>query len=106
MITLHVTTRDGAEAAHRVPPGGPLMFLLRDVAGLPVEGLCGGCASCGTCHVFVEADWAARLPPPGAIEAGMLDMLEHHDPGRSRLACQIEATEALDGLRLTLAPQE
>lgn len=50
-VTLHVTDRDGRESAHAVPAEGPLMVILRDHAGLPVEGLCGGCASCGTCHV-------------------------------------------------------
>jgi 2Fe-2S ferredoxin len=106
MITLHVTGRDGTATTHRVPTGRPLMFVLRDDARLPVEGLCGGCATCGTCHVYLAADWAARLPPPGAMEEGMLDMLEHRRAEVSRLACQIETTAALDGLTLTLAPEE
>lgn len=105
-ITLHVTGRDGRSTTHRVPARGPLMFLLRDVAREPVEGLCGGCATCGTCHVFLAEGWADRLPPPGPHEAAMLEMLEHARPGVSRLACQIAATPALDGLTLTLAPEE
>jgi 2Fe-2S ferredoxin len=105
-ITLHVTGRDGQRRSHVVPAGRPLMFLLRDVAREPVEGLCGGCATCGTCHVFVAGDWAGRLPPPGPHEAAMLDMLEHARPGTSRLACQIAVTPALDGLTLELAPEE
>lgn len=106
MLTVRVTGRDGATVAHRLPAGRPLMFLLRDVAGCPVEGLCGGCASCGTCHVYVDPDWAARLPPPGPHETGMLEMLEHARPGLSRLACQIRAGVELDGLGVTLAPPE
>lgn len=106
MITLVVTGRDGAVSRHAVPPGGALMFALRDQARLPVEGLCGGCATCGTCHVFLAPDWAARLGGPEPHEAAMLEMLEHRRDGQSRLACQIEVTPDLDGLALTLAPEE
>jgi 2Fe-2S ferredoxin len=105
-FTLHVTDREGHQSTHRLPAEGPLMFLLRDHAGLPVEGLCGGCASCGTCHVYVDPAWAGRLPAPEAHEEGMLEMLDHRQEGASRLACQIEASPELDGLLLTLAPQE
>lgn len=106
MITIHVTGRDGITRSHAVPEGGPLMFVLRDRAGEPVEGLCGGCATCGTCHVHLAPDWAARLGEPAPHEEAMLDMLEHARAGVSRLACQIEVTPALDGLTLTLAPEE
>lgn len=106
MITLHVTGRDGTTRSHAVTEGGALMFALRDQAREPVEGLCGGCATCGTCHVLLAPDWAVRLGTPAAHEAAMLEMLEHRDPARSRLACQIEVTAALDGLVLTLAPEE
>jgi len=106
MITIHVTGRDGALRSHRLRPGTALMFALRDQAGEPVEGLCGGCATCGTCHVHLDRDWAARLGPPEDHEAAMLEMLEHCRDGESRLACQIEVTAALDGLTLTLAPEE
>jgi len=105
-FTIRVTDREGWESTHRLPARGPLMLLLRDEAELPVEGLCGGCASCGTCHVYIAPEWVDALPDPGPHETGMLEMLEHYRAGRSRLACQIEAGEALDGLRLELAPQE
>jgi ferredoxin, 2Fe-2S len=106
MITLHVTGRDGVTRSHQVAPGGPLMFILRDQAREPVEGLCGGCATCGTCHVHLAPDWAERLGEPAPDEAAMLEMLEHAREGVSRLACQIEVTPVLDGLSLTLAPEE
>lgn len=105
-ITLHVTGRDGRATTHRLPARGTLMVLLRDAARAPVEGLCGGCATCGTCHIYLPEDWGPRLPAPAPHEAAMLEMLEHARPGRSRLACQIAATPALDGLTLELAPEE
>ena len=106
MPRLAVTGRDGSLAAIEAPVGERLMFVLRDGAGLPVEGACGGCASCGTCHVYVEAGWFDRLPSIGEAERDMLAQLAFRDPARSRLSCQIVATAALDGLSLTLAPEE
>ena len=103
---IHVTDRAGATHAVDARDGDRLMFVLRDQAGLPVEGLCGGCMVCGTCHVHVDPAWFARLPPATAEESDMLDSLTHCDPTRSRLSCQIEARPELDGLRLTLAPEE
>lgn len=106
MPRLIVTGRDGAVTEVEARPGERLMFILRDDAGLPVEGLCGGCASCGTCHVFVAPEWFGRLPSIANAEADMLEQLYHYDPDRSRLACQIESTAAIDGIAFTLAPEE
>lgn len=106
MPMIHVTDRQGA--THRVVAreGARLMFVLRDDAALEVEGTCGGCMACGTCHVLVDPEWVDRLPPPSSAELDMLDALAHVDPARSRLACQIVADPGVDGLRLALAPEE
>ena len=106
MPTIHVIDRQGT--AHRVEAreGARLMFVLRDDADLPVEGLCGGCMVCGTCHVFVDPVWVDRLPPASPEESDMLHSLSQFDPGRSRLSCQIASTAALEGLELRLAPEE
>ena len=106
VIEITVEDRDGSRATHAVKPGEPLMFALRDQLGLPVEGICGGCATCGSCHVYVAPDWADRLPERGDYELAMLDLLQGYRADSSRLSCQIEVTEALDGLTLALAPEE
>jgi len=106
LITLHVTDRDGKKTTHEVQTGDPMMFVLRDDLGLPVEGACGGTASCGTCHIIVADRWIDRLDAPQDYEAAMLEMLDHNAGPASRLACQITASDALDGLELTLAPEE
>jgi ferredoxin, 2Fe-2S len=71
-----------------------------------VTAICGGLCSCATCHVLVEPDWLARLPPPQSDEKDLLVELQHYDPARSRLCCQVEFTDDLDGLTLTVAPEE
>jgi len=105
MPILQVADRTGAVHAVEAPDDTPLMFVLRDHAGLPVEGLCGGCASCGTCHVLVDEEWIDRLPPRRPDEHGMLEQLYHYDEQASRLSCQIRSGPEIDGLRLRLAPE-
>lgn len=79
-----------------------LMQAIRD-AGLNLTAQCGGCASCGTCHVYVDDAWSAKLKPAGELEDAMLDVVEERRES-SRLSCQIELAEHLDGLVVTLAP--
>lgn len=103
--SLSVTDRTGR--VHHLPglDGFRVMEILRDF-GLPIEATCGGAAACGTCHVFVDADWLGRLAPPMEEELWQLDQLRYATPA-SRLSCQIiwDASR-LDGLALVLAPRE
>jgi 2Fe-2S ferredoxin len=104
---LSVTVTDpaiGETSKIEVGEDTPLMYALRD-AGLPVEGTCGGYASCGTCHVYVAAEWVEKLGPREDVEAEMLDLLDTYDPKRSRLSCQIVMKPEWDGLAVELAPQ-
>lgn len=81
-------------------PGTTLMQALRD-NGFDIEASCDGNLACGTCHVHVDPEWVARLTPASEDERAMLDCLPHATPN-SRLACQIELTLELQGLRLSL----
>jgi 2Fe-2S ferredoxin len=62
-----------------------------------IEGACEGCMACSTCHVIVEGDWYAKLPPPSEEESDILDLAVGLTR-TSRLGCQIRLTPALDGL--------
>lgn len=106
MTAVRVKGRDGSEQTVDAPDGTPLMDTLRD-AGLGVEGTCGGAMSCGTCHVYVDAAWADRLPPKGEDEAAMLEALTDFVELRagSRLSCQIAMKAELEGLAVEIAPQ-
>ncbi|SFF57062.1 ferredoxin, 2Fe-2S [Fontimonas thermophila] len=79
--------------------GSSLMEIAKMHAVPGIDGDCGGCCACGTCHVIVDEAWRNRLPPITSAEAQMLAIHAGADPG-SRLACQIPATAALDGLRV------
>ncbi len=105
MAKLTVTRRDGSTSDIDAKPGLSVMQALRNGGVDEVLALCGGCCSCGTCHVYVDPDWVARLPPCGEDEGDMLEGSPHRRDN-SRLSCQIRVTETLDGLRVTVAPED
>lgn len=80
-----------------------LMEILRD-ADLGVAAECGGACACATCHVYVEDGWFEKLPEPSEDEVNMLDMALGVQPN-SRLSCQITCTDAIDGIKVTIAPE-
>lgn len=65
------------------------------VDGIAAE--CGGCLSCATCHAYVAEEWIGRLSPPSEEEQVMVECAIDVRPN-SRLTCQIQVTDALDGL--------
>ena len=67
---------------------------------------CGGFLSCATCHVYVDQAWIDRLPEMQFDERELVSMLSTFREGSSRLSCQVPFTEALDGIKLRVAPEE
>lgn len=104
-IRIRVTSRGGDERDIEAPIGNSLMEALRDGGCDEILALCGGCCSCGTCHVLIDEDQVDRLPVMQSDEDDLLDCSDHRDD-RSRLACQVRCTPELDGLRLRIAPEE
>ncbi len=78
------------------------MELMR-AAGVPIKAECGGSGVCATCHCRVPAEWADRLPAAANDEVEKLDEIPSADD-RSRLSCQIQMTDDLDGLVLEVQP--
>ncbi|MGV9672060.1 2Fe-2S iron-sulfur cluster-binding protein [Gordonia sp. NPDC003504] len=75
--------------------------------GVPgIVGECGGGLSCATCHVFVDAVQLERTGPAEDFEEEMLEDAATPATGCSRLSCQIRMTDELDGLVLTIAPEQ
>jgi ferredoxin len=67
----------------------------------PLEGACEGVMACSTCHVIVEAEDFAKLPPASEEEEDLVD-LAAHATRTSRLACQILLTEDLESLSVRI----
>ncbi len=105
MPRLQVTNRAGEVREIRVAASQTLMEALRD-EGFDIEALCGGCCSCATCHVHIDAAWAHCLPAMSEDEDCLLEGSQHYVPGASRLSCQLRLTQQMDGLKLTIAPPD
>lgn len=105
MPSLIVTTREGVEVDIEGGAGLSVMELIRDAGIDELLALCGGCCSCATCHVHVDQEWADRLPAISEDENDLLDSSDHRNE-RSRLSCQLRFGDALDGLRVTIAPED
>ena len=96
MPTINFLKPDGSSHAITVDEGTTLMEAGRD-NNMGLEGTCGGCLSCATCHViFSDADYV-RVGAPSDDEMDMLD-LAFGVTETSRLGCQIRINDALDGL--------
>jgi 2Fe-2S ferredoxin len=105
MAEIIVTTRAGTNVKLAAKPGLSVMEIIRDGGIDEVLALCGGCCSCATCHVYVDPAFAAVTGKASADEDDLLDSSDHKQAG-SRLSCQIAFTAALDGLRVTVAPED
>ena len=105
MATLHVTNRAGETHQIEAKAGATLKEILRD-NDMDVEAICGGCCSCATCHIFVDDAWAGKIPPRSEDEQELVEETESFKPENSRLSCQVTMTDDLDGLSLTVAPEE
>ena len=103
MVQIFVAGRDGTEHAVQAAHGLSLMEAIRDNGLDELLALCGGCCSCATCHVYVKG--GHRTPPLGEDENDLLDSSDNRNE-RSRLSCQIPLTAKLDGLRVTIAPED
>ncbi|MCF6303140.1 MAG: 2Fe-2S iron-sulfur cluster-binding protein [Devosiaceae bacterium] len=101
-MLLLVTDQKGVKHELEALDGWRAMEVMRDW-GLNIKAECGGACACATCHVFVDPTWVDRLVPALSEEEAMLDTVADTQDN-SRLSCQIIMSDALDGLKLTLAP--
>jgi ferredoxin-2, mitochondrial len=102
IIKVTVTDREGVDHILEAPTDMAMnMMEVCKSYELPVEGICGGMALCASCHMYVLSDH--DLPDPSEDEENMLDQA-FFVKSNSRLGCQIKITEAIDGLKVQLAP--
>ncbi len=92
---------DGTPHEVDVPSGLSVMEGAVD-ANIPgIEAECGGMCSCATCHVYVDPAWFEAIGAPEHIERDMLECVLDLEE-TSRLSCQIEVGDELDGLVVRL----
>jgi 2Fe-2S ferredoxin len=105
MPQLIVTDPKGQTVELDADSGITAMMAIRDAGIDGLLALCGGVCSCATCHVHIDPACVSMLGEMSADEdellAGSIRRNEY-----SRLSCQIMLTDALDGLRLTVADED
>ena len=105
MAKITVISRDGQGREVEAENGLSLMEVIRDNGFDELLALCGGCCSCATCHIHVDPAFADRLPKMSEDENDLLDSTDHRNE-TSRLSCKVPVTDALDGLIVTIAPED
>ena len=105
MPKLIVVTREGEEREVMGEAGLSVMEVIRENGFDELLALCGGCCSCATCHVHVDPDFASKLPPMSEDENDLLESSAGRDEW-SRLSCQLPFSDALDGLKVTIAEED
>ena len=102
MIKINVVDVEGLQSQIEAQEGGSLMSAL----GERVDAICGGCCSCGTCHVYIEHN--SKDVAKDEISDDEKELVEFLASAKenSRLSCQITINEQHDGMTVTLAPEE
>ncbi|MEM9328839.1 MAG: 2Fe-2S iron-sulfur cluster-binding protein [Bacteroidota bacterium] len=101
MAKITFITKSGESTTFEADAGN-IMELAVNNSVQGIEGECGGVCSCATCHVHVAPDYYEKTGTPGDIEADMLE-LDDNVNEYSRLGCQIDVSEELDGMVLHVA---
>ena len=100
MVKAVYIDHEGVEEEVEVPEGWSLMQAAINEGIEGIEGECGGSGCCATCHVYVDNAYLSKLEPMSDTENDMLNNTASERKANSRLACQIKASTALDGIIL------
>lgn len=101
-LSINLFLSDGGHFQPAVMDGHRLADLIRGF-GLQLKGDCRSSGDCAGCHVHVREGWAGRLAQPSPEEAAKLARIAGAGP-RSRLACRLVMSPALDGIEVDIPP--
>lgn len=106
MSKIQFLTPAGETYVLDATPGSSVMEIAvqNGVPGIVAE--CGGAGACATCHVYVDPAQTDLVGPAEDLEDDMLDGTMTARKLNSRLACQIEFHDGLDGLRIEIALEQ
>jgi len=100
MVKITYVDHGGTERTVDAKVGETVMetAIKNSIPGIDAD--CGGACACATCHVYVDAAFMDKVGTPEDMEQSMLDFAENVQEN-SRLSCQIQVRDELDGLRVT-----
>ncbi|MGJ8546023.1 MAG: 2Fe-2S iron-sulfur cluster-binding protein [Sulfitobacter sp.] len=102
MVNITYVEGDGTRKTVSAKAGHSVMetALANGIKGITAE--CGGSLACATCHVFIDETSLQKIAAPVGVEDDMLDFAAVERRPESRLSCQIEITEDLENLVITI----
>jgi ferredoxin, 2Fe-2S len=102
MALVTYVQHNGARHEVDVPVGDSIMqgAVNNMIDGIVAE--CGGGLACATCHCYVDEAWADKVGAPSEVEAEMLEAASAERKATSRLSCQINVTDELNGIVIYL----
>ncbi|MEM7610097.1 MAG: 2Fe-2S iron-sulfur cluster-binding protein [Pseudomonadota bacterium] len=105
MPTIIFVEQDGSRKEVSVETGYTVMeaAVNNGIDGIVAE--CGGACACATCHSYIDDAWADKVGEMDDMEDSMLDAA-YERKDNSRLTCQIEVTDEMDGLIVHVADNE
>jgi len=101
MAKITFIQHDGTETIVEAENGTSIMNAAVDNGVSGIDGDCGGECSCATCHVMLDDAWMEQVGQPSEQEESMLDLNPDREKN-SRLACQIAASDEIDGIVIKL----
>ena len=106
MITVYFIRNGKARIGVDIEPGFTLMEAAKqaDLPEIPAD--CGGCQSCGTCHVHINTLDKCEPAEYNSLETELLEYEKDYDRMTSRLSCQIQLTDKHNGLEVRLRDNE
>ncbi len=100
MVKVVFVLEDGTEKVVEAQAGSSILQIAHG-NDIDIEGACGGCLACATCHVIVDKAFYDKLPLKTETEEDLLDFAFGAEP-TSRLCCQIKVSQELDGIKVRL----
>ena len=101
MPTVKFIEHNGTEHVVEGNSGDSLMSIALNNLVPGIDADCGGECSCATCHVLIDDAWASKTGSPSEQEESMLDLNPDRE-ARSRLSCQMQVSDDLDGVVVNL----
>lgn len=101
MINIFFVTHNDKTFEARGETGETVMSVATDYSIPGIDGDCGGCCCCATCHVYVDRNWILKTGKPSVAEEALLKLIEERTLN-SRLACQLALSKELDGLKVRI----
>ncbi|MEO0368394.1 MAG: 2Fe-2S iron-sulfur cluster-binding protein [Pseudomonadota bacterium] len=95
---------DSENKQHTVQYESPqnLMELLQANEFSDIAAVCGGQGVCATCHIYLSEEAISLFPDKEIDEEEMLSLTDEYNETLSRLSCQLELSEAHDGMQIAL----